>query len=236
MELFPILATDWKVWDSLQPCVYHSARHAIVSPAALAQPDPFLAIPCTIKPRNIVVQERATSNGVYQGRTRVWCLPILQNVPQNFRAKPADVIESEGERWIVQTADLRTRNTWWRIESLDLVLAYQLSEIIQIQRATISYDSAGYAVKTFPPDGGTTLYGNLSASVQLITDEVADQRGIRGFLGNYVITVSRQVGVTNEDRVTWTDAGGVPYVFDIVGVHNPSRIDELPMLDCQLRP
>jgi hypothetical protein len=237
VELKPSLISDWRVWDSTTPAVIHSARRPIVDPAALAQPDSFQAIPCIVKPRNIIVSERAASFGRYTSRDRVILLPT-QNLPGQFYAKPSDIVEilDDGSRWVVQTADLRTRGTWWRLETLDLQIEKKLFQTVNIERATLSYDSAGFAVKTFPPAGGSTLYADLPASVQLITEEIANQRGIRAFLGNYSITVARQVSVTFDDRVTWTDLTDTLNVFDILAVQNPERIDELPLLVCALKP
>jgi hypothetical protein len=229
--------SDWRVWDSLDPALYFSARRQTVSPAALSQPSPFAQLQVTIKPRNPATREQGPSHAVYTGGRRRWCLPV-QNLPKGFYCKPGDIIQSlveDGSRWVVQTADLRTRATWWLLDTLNLVIVANLSETVQIERAVLSYDSAGYPVKTFPPNGGKIIYQDLPASVQPITEITAEQRGVRAFQGDYVVTVGRQVDVQFDDRVVWVDFDGNVQNFDVIGTHNPLRIDQFQQLDCQRR-
>jgi hypothetical protein len=52
------------------------------------------------------------------------------------------------------------------------------------------------------------LYANLSARVQLESDEIRDERGIRGFVGKYSVIVEKEIAITNEDRRTFRRATG----------------------------
>ena len=96
---------------------------------------------------------------------------------------------------------------------------------------------AGAYVKTWPEDGGgSTLYPSLPARVQLLTADEAEDRGIKAFRQAFSVIVLKQIpNLTLEDRIKWTQAGVTKYL-SVVGVHNPSRIDELPVIDAAILP
>jgi hypothetical protein len=71
--------------------------------------------------------------------------------------------------------------------------------------------------------------------VQLLTTELTETLGVHGFKGKYAVTVSQDVTTVQGDRIKWTSPTGTVYL-DILGQHNPQRIDELPVLDCQVLP
>jgi hypothetical protein len=66
----------------------------------------------------------------------------------------------------------------------------------------------------------------------LLTQEIVDERLVRGFQGTHAVVVDRQIAVTNQDRIAWSDATGAVQYLDIVGYHNPEQIGELPVVDC----
>lgn len=217
------------VWDNTIGIVLQSRRGA-------AGPETRIPV---VKRRGILGKELAASGGVYTGNDVVFLVP---QVLMPWPAKPADVVTDDtGTRYTVLGADL-LKNLWtWKLTTRDLILAFDLRDSINIERASISYDAAGAAVKSFPTqtDNGTTggsyLAQNMPARVQLLTDAIRDERGIRGFVGTHAIIIADQVNVIAEDRVAWT-VNEVTTYFDIVGYHNPERIDELPVLDVEARP
>lgn len=192
------------------------------------------------KKRPLKARELAASGGVYTALDRLWLLPNAL-IPAGYSPKPADVLtDSAGTRWTVLEAENTRNGSTWRLTCRDLVLALDLRDKIDVERAALSQDAAGAVVKLFPsgpaPNGGKLLFAAVPARVQLLTDEIKDERGIRGFSGTHAIIVGQELtGVTNEDRVALTVAGKTTY-YDIVGYHNATRIDELPILDVESRP
>lgn len=223
MDLSSAFVSDWQVWDNTEAVSLSVARAA--GPYADAVP--------VAKRRALTTRELAASGGVYTGQDRVWLLPVALLTP-GLQLKPADaVVDASGTRWTVLEAALNKFGATWRLTCRDLVLAFDLRVIITIERAALSYDAAGAAVKTFPPAGGLVLIDQLPARVQPLREEVADQRGLRGPLLRYDVIVGRPVdGVSTEDRVKLPDGS----YLDILGYRNPDRIDELPVLECQRKP
>jgi hypothetical protein len=225
------LANDWMVWDNTEPSgvqIEYSTRTT-----------PGIDVIPTAKRRAINGPEKSPSGGVYVGYETRWLIPASLITPGNA-PEPADVvIDSQGTRWTVLKADLNRFGNTWLLGCVNLVLALRLQDTVAIERAGLSYDAAGAAIKSFPPDPrGSVLY-TCAARVQEITEEVALERGVQYARGRYEIIVGRQVPLVEpgEDRVNWPDpnlAGATVY-FDIVDVHNPTRIDELPVLACERR-
>lgn len=184
--------------------------------------------------------EMSASNGAYTRVDRVWLIPKAI-YPGGFPIpKPGDqIIDQEGVTWTVLERALKAlRSTYWFM-TRDLVLAHQLYDLIDIQRPGITYDEAGAIVRTWPDDpntpAGAVLYKQLAAKVQLITQESVFALGISGLKGNYVCYVAKDVDIVKGDRLAWYKPSGVVYL-DILGQHDPQRIDALPVLDCQQLP
>lgn len=221
-------ADDYLAWDRTESVTLEVGRR-VGQPATTAVP--------VAKRRAITSREKSPSGGAYVGYEVRWHLPT-RVLPPGQRIKPGDAILDQHEvRWTVLTADLNRLGYTWALGCVDLVLAHDLADVVTIETADISYDGAGAAVKAFPPAGGQVLYQGIPARVQLLTDEVADERGIRSFRGRYSVIVGLPVDVTFEDRVNWTDPKTAQTILlDITGVHNPDRIDELQALDCEVKP
>ncbi len=220
---------DYTVWDNVEAVTLEIPGR--VGTALDAAP--------VAKRRALHTAERSPTGGVYLAADTRWILPAALLTGGSVPAPGWVVIDGDGVRWTA----LKVQAGKWRqtyiLDTIDLVLALGLRETVTVERASISYGAAGAAVKRWPtgpgPNGGTVPY-SLPASVQLLTDEVADQRGIRGFLGNYAVTVGKQIAVTNEDRVRWQDNTGAVHYLDVRGYHNATQLGELPVLDCELRP
>ncbi len=188
--------------------------------------------------RQLTMQEKATSGGAYEGATLTWLLP-RKNV-QIGPLKQADVVEANegphvGRVFTALQADLGCEQAFWRMVCVDLSIVHDLRDRITIERPTISYDASGVAVLTFPPDGGREVYRNLKAKVQLISEDRAEERLIEGFRGTHTVTVEKQIVLEPYDRIKWVEAQ-TTYYLDTVALRNPSRLDELPVVDARLKP
>ena len=214
---------DYLTWDNTEAVTYQSRR---------AAGGPKAPIPVA-KRRPLKKHELSASGGVYTGLDRVWIVPAAL-LPPGVVPKPADVLtDAKGTPWTVLEAAAAKTDQTWRLTSRDLVLAYDLRDMVNVERAAISYDAAGAAIKAFPtgsPSGGQVLYAGLPARVQLLTGEIAEERGIRGTERAYDVIVGGQVDDVSEaeDRINWN---GV--YLDIVRLKNAERIDELPVLECK---
>lgn len=189
------------------------------------------------KRRAPTYKELAASNGAYTGQDLVWLLPavLAPSASGQHAPKPGDkVTDDDGVIWTALEVALNKLKQTWRLVTRNLVLAYDLRDTIDIQRPTISYDAAGAITRTWPDDetpGGSNAYEGLAAKVQLITDETVDILGVRGLKGNYAVFVAEDVEIQESDRIKWD---GV--YLTIKTLRNPQRIDELPVLDCELLP
>ena len=245
MDLSAAQALDYLTWTNTESVRAERTRRG--SPLADAVP--------VAKRRALRQRELAASGGVYTGLDRVFLVPAAVLAP-GWLFEPADVLVTlppaadAGTRYTVLEAQSGKRDQTWRLTCRNLALSTLLQDLVTVERAALSQDAAGAFVKRFPSETngsfGTNLYANLPARVQLLRNEVVDQRGVRAFVGRCAVIVGAQVAVTSEDRVLWSDTLGVagpaqtaadaPRVLDIVGVHNARRIDELTVLDCELRP
>lgn len=235
MDLTPVFATDYLTWDNTEPVQYERARHGDSFPPAdrtkPSQAD-ILAPISVAKRRAVNRKELAASAGVYTPKDLVWLIPQAV-LTTGLVPKPGDaVLDNNGDRWTVLELALNKFKQTWRLTCRNFVLSEALYDKIDILRANLDIDAAGAYVKNFDDalgiqnNGMRYLYRQLPCRVQLITNEIVDERGIRGFQATTQIILSKQIDVTFEDRVIFGDK-----IFDITGYHNPERIDELPVLD-----
>lgn len=225
-------------WDQVESVSYEAARLAPFPLPGAAVPNANAPdfVPW-VKRRALTQRELAASGGVYTGRDVVWLLPSKFLSPTRV-PKPGDVVvDKDQQRWTALEVGLNKWRNTWRLMCRNLSVALDLNDVVNIERADITYDASGVPVKAFPtglpPLGGRTLYAGLRARVQPVTDEIKDQRGIRGFESQFDVTVERDVDVTNEDRVWWPARG---IYLDIRTVQRSRRIDELPYLETVHKP
>lgn len=222
------LSADHLCWDQTEPVTLERVKRA---------GGPSREYVGVAKRSAIRSAEKSPSGGAYAGYEVSWRVPA--RLLQGGALKPGDVVErGDGTRDTILKADLIVLGSRWALGCVDLVLANDLCHQVDIERANIDYSASGAPRKRFPPEGGLALVSALPARVQLLTDELADERGLRSFNGKYAVICDRQLdafSVTVEDRVKWTDERGKVVYLDILGLHNPERIDELPVLDCEAR-
>ena len=241
---------DYLCWDNVQPVRYEVGRRnapAVDAPPAFDGKTPAPATPPsrnrkefipTAKRRNLTRRELVASGGALTSDDQRWLIPAAL-FPQGWIAKPGDVVveletsdpESQGTRWTVLEVDRRKNRQTWALTCRDLVLAYDLSDSVTIERPEIRYDAAGVPTKSFPSDNadgtapGVVLY-KLTCRVQLIEKATEEERGIRGLAGKYEIYLPSDIDVSAEDRVRFADG----QYGDITGYRNAERIDQLPVL------
>lgn len=253
--MFLDMSADYLCWDNVSSVLYEQARAvpSIVDLPPLFDGRTGAPVPApsrnkplfveTAKRRNLTGRELAASGGVYVAGDQVYLIPAAL-LPSGFLPKPADVVIElpddsadavPGTRWTVLNADQNKNRQTHKLTCRNLTLAYDLRELVTIERPALSYDAAGVPVKAFPSDqsnpGGVVLYDKLPARAQLITKDVADARGIRGLEGKYRVYVAQEVDVTAEDRVQLNNG----LYLDIVGYENAQRIDELPAIIAERR-
>ena len=234
LNLKKAFAYDWQAWDQTEAVVYERPRRN-PPPANPTLLPPFLVT--TAKRRAITIRERLASGGAYVGSDVNWHLPSVL-LPSGWEVQPADVLtDPDKERWTVLDVAHNKLKQTWRATCRNLSLAYNLADRINIERATISYDLAGAAVKTFPSDsqeGGTTLYAGLKVRMQPDQKQIVDERAIRGMTTRYNVIVEKEVEViTNEDRIYWP---ATQQYLEIIGYRQSEQIGELPIIEAHLVP
>jgi hypothetical protein len=226
------IADDYRAWDGTESVILHSARRT---------PSPRAERVSVAKRRAVRGREKSPSGGAYAGYELRWHLPVRLLSP-GFRPKPGDAIQDgDAVLWTVLTADLGVEGWLWSLGCVNLVLAHDLSDVVAIERPDITYDPAGVPVKAFPTGtpqlGGRVLYQGIAARVQRMDSHIADERGGRALVGRYEVIVGVPVSVTIEDRIRWVrpPSGRIEYL-NILGTHNPERIDELQVIEAELKP
>ncbi len=254
MDLSAGMSLDHLCWDNTSSVAYEQAVAVPsiadaaplfdgTSPAPAPPPSRNRVLYVqTAKRRNLTSRELAASGGVYTSLDQVWLIPTAV-LPRGHVCKAGDVVvepdsldaSQPSTRWTVLEKGWGKNRQTWRLTCRDLVLAYDLRDLVTIERPAISYDAAGVPVKAFPSDpvnpGGKTLYAALPARAQLVSKDVAEQRGIRGLEGKYEVIVGQEVAVTQEDRVLLPSG----MYLDIVGYTQAMRIDELPRIVAERR-
>lgn len=228
------VSDDWRAWSDLEPLTYLVTRGAQPDPLAV---DQSLAGPIVdqvpFAKRRAVSYRQKMLNPVYVGAGLNWHLPAAV-LPPGIVPKPGDVlVDQDGVRWTVQETDKNKLGQTWKLVCLNLILAHDLRDSVDVQRPGIGTDAGGAPVRAWPPDGpgSSTPYAAVPARVNLVREEPVDERGIRGMVRRYDVIVGVQMSVTLEDRILW----GTQFL-DVVGYRQAQRVDELSVLECVLKP
>lgn len=240
MDLTTAFSQDFVSWDGTEAVTYESDRRAIDSPRsalALRNPNQADTIPIA-KRRALTRRELQASLGAYTSGDLVWLLPAAV-LPSWLAPKPGDaIVDSDENRWTALEVQANKGRQTFRLTTRNLTLAYDLRDLVDVERAGLVQDPSGATIKQFPtgpgPRGGQVIYQGLPARVQLQTQAIADERGIRGFKGSYAVILSREVVVTNEDRIRLTIAStdGLPAgtYLEIRDYHQAQQIGQLPVI------
>lgn len=224
------LQNDPFIWDDVETVTLTSYRKT----------GSMIDMPTAAKRRQLTKKERSTSYGAYGSAALVWLIPDLQVTETMKPLKPRDTITTLGGTiFTAQEVDHAAVRSFWRLICLNLSIVEDLQDIIDIQQPLQAYDASGTRFKRWPEDGqGKVLYPQLQARVQLITEDLVEERGIRGMKRTHAVIVSKQLAFDSswyENRIKWVSLGVTKYL-EIVGYHNPERIDELPVIDAVLVP
>jgi hypothetical protein len=154
-------------------------------------------------------------------------LMVPELLLQDLKPKPRDTwTDKDGTVWTVLEASFSLLHRTWRLTSRDLVIVNELHDLITIERPAITRDLASGIVRTF-----AAIYTGIPARVQPINAATVEERALRGFDVTHEVYLSQQLTILDDDRMNF---GGT--LYDIKGYHNPVRIDELMVLEVQLKP
>jgi hypothetical protein len=225
-------SVDWMVWDNAESVQYTSSRHG----------DMQDTLPTVLR-GELSSTEIAKSGGAYTGLDLTFLVPAALLAP-GFVPKPGDVItDADNVAYNVLQVHGQQRDAAgfqvYKCVCRDPIIAYDLQDLITIERAAISYDASGAVVKTYPPDGGRVLAAKLAARVQDTAINTVSERLIVGPETSHVIYLSREISglSVTEDRVKYVERGTTAVrVLDLVRSYNTGQIAELPALEAKLRP
>ncbi len=215
-------ADDYKCWDDVERVTLDSATRT----------NPHSCSVTHAMRDQLRGSQRSPSGGVYTGYESTWVIPQAL-LPEGWEIKPRDaIVDARGTRHTVLTADHDASAWTWQCGTVDLVLALDLRDIISIERATLVYDTSGAPSK----EVWQVRYSGLAARVQDDSADIADERGLRYGKRRFSVIVGRQVPAVEvaEDRVAWNDNGTTRYL-DILRIRQTEQIEQLPVLECELR-
>lgn len=231
---------DFRVWDNTETLTYVSTQQAGDQVDAVRH----------VRRHLVGVKEAAASAGAYTAGDVLFYVPRVALRLELGEPKPGDVLlDDEQVRWTVLGVDKRKRDRrapqTYKLQARDLRLAFQLEDLVTIETPARSLDATGARVVAWVPK-----YELLPAKVQQLAEAESEERGLRGSKVTYSVTVDRQIKVTlGEDRIVWRkgllasagatavpDDSDPPVHLDITGYRNPERLDELPVMDAEVRP
>ena len=209
---------DWQVWDATE-------QISFVSVGSREARDQYEV---TALRRAVSEAEQAASGGAYTTQDLTWIVPKSQLV--GVTPKPADkVVDVVGASWKVLRVSYETMRSVWKLTTRNLRFAYQLYDLVSLFRPLNTQDPA----LTRKPQWIEAAYG-IQARIQPISTGQTDERGRRGDIREYQIFLDYEdIGnVTTEWKVRGEDGEE----YEITGVRNAFRIDELPVIEARRTP
>lgn len=211
-------------WGNVEPVT-------LISPYKTAGNKRF-AIP-TAKRRNPTFKETAPSGGVYGSALMVFLLPAT--VVTTAGATGADapkqafqILDRDGVTWTIQDAALNTLKSTWKCPSLNLAIMHNLQDTLSVRRPAIVTDAASGRI--YP--SYATVYNSIPCRFQETTGAQVDERGKRLAARKFSVPVMTRLFLTVEDQIV-DDATGT--IYEVKGWAGPDRIDQLQILECELR-
>jgi hypothetical protein len=123
----------------------------------------------------------------------------------------------------------------WRLICRNLRIAFQLTDYITIEAPLANLDGTVNEVKQWVP-----RYTRLPAKVELLSSEIAEERGIRGAENAYAVYLAVEVDIiVSRDRVVWQaqpiGPGPTPpkVYLDTVSYVSRQSIADLSTLNCK---
>ena len=180
------------------------------------------------------VREQDPSEGVYLSR----------NVDFTFAANVGTVpnvggliLDTAGHAYLITEVSPPFTGTstgdYWRAKSRDCVIAdtYSLDNTVSLYPAVDTLDAWGSKITTYPTAAPT--FTAIAAKIVLLPATAEEVAGQTQFTERYDIYVDQQIGqVHNGDLIQDEDAKW----YQIVSYRNRTRIDELSVIECELRP
>ena len=171
--------------------------------------------------------------GVYTNAVVKWFLPrrlLLGLIP-----KPGDRIAldsttaggyiDEHHTWTVLDTAYEASDGVYELNCLDLVLAYDLRDSIDVLGVLNRQDDA-LGRRAIP----VPKYESIPARIQEIQADTSLSQGRLSTTKLYNIMVGERLDVTNEDQILDRATG---LIYDIKGYTNPDRFDELQVINAE---
>ncbi len=215
MTLAMDFSADYVLWDLAEAVTFTASATAgntnvSVATALRAQPEE---------------RERAPSGGVYAGFDLTWYLP--GPLLSGHSPKPGDLVtDGSSVPYTVLKTNYDQLDKVWVLYTVDLILANDLRDTVDIYGPTDGQDAGGARVPSFAP-----VYSSLAARVQEVQGEVATERGKHGTRQRFDVFLTTRVSVTIHHQVR---KGAT--IYSVTGWRNPDRIDELMVLNCERVP
>ncbi|MDO8598440.1 MAG: hypothetical protein Q7R45_17660 [Sulfuricaulis sp.] len=223
--------------DNIESVTYTSRRKAA------AGGDMIATIPNVLR-HEVSVKEAGASGGAYASGDVVFHIHRADLPKSIAELKMGDWLADDREvRYTVLAVNRQRRDRKeyqeFKVQARDLRIVFELEDVITIETPVVVQDSTGAEQVTH----WTRKYKDLPCRVQKIDETIAEERAIRGFQGNYTVTVDRELVVTDRDRIVLGTppgafAGGesnrtpIRYL-EIRGYRAAEAITELPVIDCQ---
>lgn len=141
-------------------------------------------------------------------------------------AKIGDTFVISGNTYEVTAAELKTSNTRWKIDGQRAYIETDFATTCDIQRATLSVNSAGAQGETFA-DTTTSV-----SCIVMAEDDVSDlmpKLAVRGDLQTTSFFIAQSVTIGPMDRIEY--AGRFYRINSIV---NEGRVSRLKQIRCQI--
>jgi hypothetical protein len=216
------IVNDYQSWDDRESVAYTSVKNSGNVEYSLTD--------CLRRPLNF--KELAASGGVYTSQDRVWLVPAAI-LPSGLNGvadlKPADFLtDGDSVQWTVLECAWNTLQTWWRLVTRNIVLAYDLRSTLSIINPINNQDASGNRIPNYNVE---PAYSNVPCRIQEQEGNVAELLGKQEIKRTFIAYIGQRVTVTRESRVI---SGGVNY--QVTGYRNPDRIDMLMELNLEIIP
>lgn len=233
------MALDFLVWDNLETCTLVSRRSTGDMSDTIA----------SVRRHQVTTKEAAASYGAYMDGDVFFYVARRRVSEAIGEPKIGDmVIDDEDNRFTVLAVDHRKRDKaqaqTFRLQGRNLSVVFDLRDLITIEVPVRTLDSSGVRTLVW-----ATKYDFLPGRVQKLSEEVAEERGLRGFQAVYEVTVDREVTVTSEDRIKWipglvespggqatTPHGEAAVYLDIRQYREAESLGSLPVIQAVVPP
>ena len=181
----------------------------------------------TAKRRAPTYKEQLPTGGVYGSALLTWILPakLVTAAGATGNDEPRQafrITDSTGKVWTVQDAALNTLKSTWRCVSLNLSIAHNLRDTLNVRRAALTKDAASGRTYT----AFTTPYSAIACRFQEQDAGEERERGKLLTVRRYIVPVEQRLFITVEDQVIDQDGN----VYEVKGWKDADRIDQLQQL------